>query len=54
MGIDERTKISFFKKGLNVEHKKALVYQITLPYTFDKFVQACIKIDNQILVNKEV
>ena len=54
LGIDKRTKISFFKKGLNGELKKALVYQITLPDIFDKFVQACIKIDNQILVNKEV
>ena len=52
--IDERTKISFFKKGLNGELKKALMYQITLPDIFYKFVEACIKIDNQILVNKEV
>ena len=28
-GIDERTKISFFKKGLNGELKQALSYQIT-------------------------
>ena len=53
LGIDERTKISFFKKGLNAELKKALSYQITLPTGFDEFVQACIKIDNQIRANKE-
>ena len=29
LGIDERTKISFFKQGLNGELKKALSYQIT-------------------------
>ena len=53
LGFDERTRISFFKKGLNGELKKALSYQITLPDTFDEFVQACIKIDNQIRANKE-
>ena len=53
LGFDERTRISFFKKGLNVELKKALSYQITLPDIFDEFFQACIKIDNQIRVNKE-
>ena len=53
LGIDERTKISFFKKGLNGELKKTLSYQITLPDIFDEFVQACIKIDNQIRANKE-
>ena len=53
LGIDERTKISFFKKGLNAELKKALSYQITLPTGFDEFVQACIKIDNQIRANTE-
>ena len=53
LGFDERTRISFFKKGLNGELKKALFYQITLPDIFDEFVQACIKIDNQIRANKE-
>ena len=53
LGIDERTKISFFKKGLNGELKKALSYQITFPNTFDEFVPACIKIDNQIRTNRE-
>ena len=53
LGIDERTKILFFKKSLNGELKKALSYQITLPFIFDEFVQACIKIDNQIRANKE-
>ena len=53
LGIDERTKILFFKKGLNGELKKALSYQITLPDIFDEFLQACIKIDNQIRANKE-
>ena len=53
LGIDERTKISFFKKGLNREPKKALSYQITLPDIFDEFVQACIKINNQIRANRE-
>ena len=53
LGFDERTRISFFKKGLHGELKKALSYQITLPDIFDEFVQACIKIDNQIQANKE-
>ena len=53
LGIDECTKISFFKKALNGELKKALSYQITLPDIFDEFVQACIKINNQIRANKE-
>ena len=53
LGIDERTKISFFKKGLNGELKKALSYQITLLDIFDEFVQACIKIDNHIRAYKE-
>ena len=53
LGIDERTKISFFKKGLHAELKKALSYQITLPTGFEEFVQACIKIDNQIRANRE-
>ena len=53
LGFDERTSISFFKKWLNGELKKALSYQITLPDIFDEFVQACIKIGNQIRGNKE-
>ena len=53
LGFDERTRIWFFKKGLNGELKKALSYQITLPDIFDEFVHACIKIDNQIRANKE-
>ena len=53
VGIDERSKILFFKKGLNGKLKKALSYQITLPDIFDEFVQSCIKIDNQIWANKE-
>ena len=53
LGFDQRTKISFFKKGLNGELKKALSYQITLPDIFDAYIQACIKIDNQIRANKE-
>ena len=53
LGIDERTKISFFKKGLHAELKKGLSYQITLPTGLEEFVQACIKIDNQIRANRE-
>ena len=53
IGIDERTKISFFKKGLHAELKHALSYQITLPTGFEDFVQASIKIDNQIRANRE-
>ena len=51
--FDECTRISFFKKGLNGELKKALSYQITLRDIFDEFVQACIMIDYQIRANKE-
>ena len=54
IGIDEQTKISFFKKKLHAELKKALSYQITLPTGFEEFIQACIKIDNQIRANREV
>ena len=43
LGLDDRTKISFFKQGLHAELKKALSYQITLPTGFGEFVQACIK-----------
>ena len=53
LGIDERTKITFFKKGLHAELQKALSYQITLPTGFEEFVQACIKIDSQIRANRE-
>ena len=53
LGINKRTTISFFKKGLNAQLKKALSYQIMLPTGFDDFVQACIKIDNQIRANSE-
>ena len=53
LSFDERTSISFFKKWLNGELKKALSYQITLPDIFDEFVQACIKIGNQIRGKKE-
>ena len=53
LSLDDRTKISFFKKGLHAELKKALSYQITLPTGFEEFVQACIKIDNQIRANRE-
>ena len=53
IGIDERTKISFFKKGLYAELKHALSYKITLPTGFEEFVQASIKIDNQIRANRE-
>ena len=53
IGIDERAKISFFKKGVHAELKKALSYQITLPTGFEEFVQACIKIDNEIRANRE-
>ena len=53
LGFDERTRISFFKKGLNGELKKALSYQITLAHIFDECVPACIKIDNQTRSNKE-
>ena len=40
IGIDEQTKISFFKKTLHAELKKALSYQITLPTGFEEFLQA--------------
>ena len=53
IGIDERTTLSFFKKRLHAELKKALSYQITPPTGFEEFVQACIKIDNQIRANRE-
>ena len=53
LGLNDWTKISFFKKELHAELKKALSYQITLPTGFEEFVQACIKIDNQIRVNRE-
>ena len=51
--LNDRIKMSFFKNGLHAELKKALSYQITLPTGFEGFVQACIKIDNQIRANRE-
>lgn len=53
LNIDQRTKISFFKKGLHAELKNALSYQITLPTGFEEFLHVCIKIDHQIRANKE-
>ena len=53
LNLDFRTWISFFREGLNHELRKALSYQITLPDTFDAFVQICIRLDNQIRAQKE-
>ena len=52
LNYDGRTKISYFRRGLHRELRKALSYQST-PDDFDTFVQFCIKIDNQIRAERE-
>ena len=54
LGYDARTKISYFRRGLHRELRKALSYQGTTPEDFDAFVQLCIKIDNQIRAEREL
>lgn len=46
LSLDDSTKISFFKRGLNDQVLTALAYQVDLPQAFDLFVQRCIKLDN--------
>ncbi|HLO99763.1 MAG TPA: hypothetical protein VK171_14310 [Fimbriimonas sp.] len=46
--LDERTKISFFRRNLNQQLQTALAYNVDLPDTFNEFVQRCIKLDNNI------
>ena len=53
LNMDERTRISFFQRGLQNELRKALSYRDTLPDTFDAFVQMCIRIDNRIRAHRE-
>ena len=53
LNLDQRTKIAFFRKGLNRELQTALSYNHNLPDVFDEFVQICIKLDNQIRVNRD-
>ena len=52
LGYDARTKISYFRRGLHHELRKALSYQ-SIPDDFNAFVQFCIKIDNQICAERE-
>jgi hypothetical protein len=53
LNMDERTRISFFQRGLQNELRNALSYRDTLPDTFDEFVQMCIRIDNRIRAHRE-
>jgi hypothetical protein len=50
MMIELRSR--FFKKGLNQELQKAITYQLTMPTVFSEYVQACIKLDNNIRADK--
>ena len=45
---DNRTKISFFKKGANNDLQIALAHQLNPPNNFDKYVAICIQLDNNI------
>lgn len=46
--LDERTRISFFRRGLAKQVQTALAYQQTPPETFNEFVQLCITLDNNL------
>src|SRR5512133_596721 len=46
--LDERTRISFFRRGLSKQVQTALAYQQTPPTTFNEFVQLCITLDNNL------
>ena len=50
--LDEATKISFFRRGVNEELSLALSYQINLPTTFASFAQMCITLDNQVKIRR--
>ena len=52
LNYDDRTKISYFRRYLHRELRKALSYQSTSE-NFDAFVRFCIKIDNQIRAERE-
>src|ERR1700753_63395 len=52
LAYDDRTQISFFKRGLNQELQRAITYQLTMPTIFNEYVQACIKLDNNIRADK--
>ena len=52
LSLDEGTKISFFRRGVNEELSLALSYQINLPTTFASFAQMCITFDNQVKIRK--
>jgi hypothetical protein len=45
---DDRTKISFFRKGANNDLQIALAHQLNPPDDFDKYVAMCIQLDNNI------
>src|SRR5258706_2802769 len=45
---DDRTKISFFKKGASNDLQIALAHQLNPPDDFDKYVAMCIQLDNNI------
>jgi hypothetical protein len=45
---DDRTKISFFRKGANNDLQTALAHQLNPPDNFDKYVAMCIQLDNNI------
>ena len=45
---DERTKISFFKKGLDEELQKLLLTNVNPTETFTEYVSVAIKLDNNL------
>ena len=50
---DGRTKISFFKKGLDEELQKLLLTNVNPPKTFTEYVSVAIKLDNNLRVHKQ-
>ena len=50
---DERTKISFFKKGLNEELQKLLLTNVNSPNVFTEYVSIAIKLDNNLRAHKQ-
>ena len=50
---DERTKISFFKRGLDEKPQKLLLTNVNTTETFTEYVSITIKLDNNLLPHKQ-
>ena len=52
LNLDDATKISFFRRGVNEELSLALSFQIDPPTEFALFARMCITLDNQVKMRK--